>query len=222
MSGERDHFWIFGHRGSPRRQRENTVESFEQALREGADGFETDLRILSDGVSILHHDDEIRGDPVESLSSVELVRRGGRLQPLRDLARFAGKTRMVLEVKRAGWEEQLIAEVGGWPDIVVASFDHALIRELARRKVSFPLGVTFSGVIIDLPAYAKKAGATWCFPDHRHVSEELVRDLHQSGIVVVPWTANHQRDWKRLRAAGCDGVITDDPAGAVAWRAQTR
>lgn len=221
MSGEARQFWIFGHRGSPRRRPENTIASFEQALREGADGFETDLRLLADGAAVLFHDDEVRGDPVESLTSDELLRRGVRVQPLRDLSRFAGKAQMMLEVKRGGWEERLIAEVGGWPRIVVASFDHALIGELARRKAGFPLALTLSGKIVDLPAYARRLGATWCCPDHHHVDAALVAALHAQGIVVVPWTANRRRDWDRLRAAGCDGVVTDDPAGAVSWRAQT-
>lgn len=221
MSGEVGHFWIFGHRGSPRRRPENTVASFAEALREGADGFETDLRLLDDGTAVLFHDDEVRGDPVESLTPGELLRRGVRPQPLRDLARFAGKAQMMLEVKRGGWEERLIAEVSSWPKIVVASFDHALIGDLARRRVGFPLAVTISGRIVDLPAYARRLGATWCCPDHHHVDAKLVAALHEAGIVVVPWTANRRRDWERLRAAGCDGVVTDDPAGAVAWRSQS-
>lgn len=222
MSGEPRPFLIFGHRGSPRRRPENTVSSFEEALREGADGFETDLRLLADGTAVLFHDDEVRGDPVESLSAPELLRRGVRLQPLRDLSRFAGRARMMLEVKHGGWEERLIAEVGGWKEIVVASFDHALIGELSRRRVPFPLGVTVSGKIVDLPGYARRLGATWCCPDHHHLDAALVSALHEAGLVVVPWTANRRRDWDRLRAAGCDGVITDDPAAAVAWRSQSR
>lgn len=221
MSGEPHHFWILGHRGSPWRRPENSVASFAEALQEGADGFETDLRLLADGTAILFHDDEVRGDPVESLTAEELLRHGMRVQPLRDLSRFAGKAQMMLEVKRGGWEERLIAEVGSWPKIVVVSFDHALIADLARRKVSFPLGLTISGKVVDLPAYAKRLGASWCCPDHHHVDASLVRALHAAGIVVVPWTADHRRDWDRLRAAGCDGVITNDPAGAVAWRAQS-
>ena len=54
-----ERFLIFGHRGSPNRQPENTMASFEEAVRSGADGFETDLRLLSDGVAVLYHDDEL-------------------------------------------------------------------------------------------------------------------------------------------------------------------
>jgi len=34
---------------------------------------------------------------------------------------------------------------------------------------------------------------------------------------VVPWTANRPADWRRLVRAGVDGIITDDPAGLIAF-----
>ena len=218
MPGDPHHFLIFGHRGSPRRFRENTIESFEGALREGADGFETDLRRLSDGTAILFHDDEVNGRPVESLSSQDLP----TAQRVRDLARFAGRATMVLEVKRGKWVDALLEEIGTWQKIVVASFDHSLIAELARRKVHFPLGLTIAGVIADLPDYAGRVGAHWCFPDYHYVDAELVSALHETGVDVVPWTPNRPADWQRLREIGCDGVITDYPAEAVNWRAEAR
>jgi glycerophosphoryl diester phosphodiesterase len=49
----------------------------------------------------------------------------------------------------------------------------------------------------------------------------MVSALHEHGIRVVPWTANRVRDWQRLREVGCDGVITDFPAEAVAWREES-
>lgn len=206
-----DDFLIFGHRGSPRRFPENTIAAFEEALRAGADGFETDLRLLADNAAVLFHDDEFRGVPVESLRSSEVP-----ATPIRDLERFSGIGTMVLEVKRGGWEDKLIEEVGTWINIVVASFDHALIASLAHRDVAFPLGLTIEGTIAGLPEYAQRIGATWVFPSHRHVTAELVRSL--GAIRVVPWTANHPRDWRRLADIGCAGVVTDVPHEAVAWR----
>ncbi len=208
-----EQFLIFGHRGSPRRFPENTLDSFEEALRAGADGFETDLRLLADRVAVLFHDDELGGEPVESLPSADV-----RATPVRDLATFSGLGTMILEVKRGGWEDVLIEEVGSWNNIVVASFDHALIASLARRDVAFPLGLTISGVIVDLPQYAKQAGATWTFPDYHHVDADLVAALKSGNMRVVPWAPNRPRDWQRLAAIGCDGVITDVPHEAVQWR----
>jgi len=194
------------------------MASFEEAVRSGADGFETDLRLLSDGVAVLYHDDEVGNDSVESHSWKEIHGRGLNLEKLSDLARFAGRTSMVLEVKRAGWEEQLIKEVGRWPNIVVASFDHETIAELARREAPFDLGITISGTIVDVAPYARRVGATWCFPNYHYVDGKTVSSLHAAAIRVVPWTPNQPREWQRLRDLGCDGIITDLPAEAVVWR----
>lgn len=211
-------FLIFGHRGSPRRFPENTLASFDEALRAGADGFETDLRLLSDQTAVLFHDDEFAEAAVETLSSIELSERGAVVQRLRDLAPYAERTTMVLEVKRAKWENILLEHVSAWPNIIVASFDHSLIQELHRRGVSFSLGLTWHGHIVDAGAYAARLGATWCFPNYRYVDAEMVTDLHAHGVKIAPWTPNRVREWERLREVGCDGVITDLPAEAVEWR----
>lgn len=211
-------FLVFGHRGSPRRVPENTLPSFEEALRGGADGFETDLRLLSDQIAILFHDDVLDDDDIESLSAPALAARGRDVVHLRDLAPFAERTTMILEVKRSRWEDALLAEIATWPRIVVASFDHLTIAELARRGVGFDLGLTVFGYMLDLAEYAKRLGVRWCFPAYHYVDEAMVAALHAESIRVVPWTPNRVREWQRLRALGCDGVITDLPAEAVAWR----
>jgi len=209
MSAE---FLILGHRGSPYKERENSVASFEAALAAGADGFETDLRLLADGKAVLYHDDDFGDDPVESRSSSEVD-----AAPLDALAQFAGRCTMVLEVKRAQWETTLLEHIAQWPGIVVASFDHRTIAELHRRNVAFPLGLTILGAIVDVVGYAKRVGATWLFPRFHYADRELVESAHAEGIKVVPWTPDRQRDWERLREIGCDGVITDFPDRAVQW-----
>lgn len=50
---------ILGHRGARRTRPENTVESLDEALREGADGVEYDVQISTDGVPFLYHDDTL-------------------------------------------------------------------------------------------------------------------------------------------------------------------
>lgn len=213
-----DRFLIFGHRGSPRRFPENTVRSFEETLRAGADGFETDLRLLSDRTTVLFHDDELDDDPIESLSSAAIAERGHSVELLRSLEAFVDRATMILEVKRGKWEEALIEQISAWRGIVVASFDHSAIDELTRRNVAFDLGITIYGYPIDLADYAKRLRVTWCFPAYHYVDERMVETLHAQHIRVVPWTPNRTREWERLRELGCDGIITDLPAEAVAWR----
>ncbi|HUP48424.1 MAG TPA: glycerophosphodiester phosphodiesterase [Thermoanaerobaculia bacterium] len=213
-----ERFLIFGHRGSPRRYPENTLASFDAALRAGADGLETDVRLLSDGTAILYHDDECLEEEIESLSSAALAGRGVVVQPLADLAPYAERTTMILEVKRSKWEDVLLEQVTGWPNVILASFDHSVIEELARRKAGFPLGITLYGTIAGVADYAARLGASWCFPNYRYVDREMAAQLDRKGIRTVPWTPNRPGEWKRLREIGCAGVITDVPEEAVAWR----
>jgi glycerophosphoryl diester phosphodiesterase len=208
------HLRIYGHRGSPREFPENTVESFEAALAAGADGFETDLRCLSDRTLVLFHDDELGGSEIETLTFDQCSKVGR----VRDLAQFAGRATMILEVKRAKWEEALLAAVEEWPNIIVSSFDHRLIAELARREVKFPLGIVYYGALSGGANYATSVGAHYVFPSFRYVDRDIVDEMHAADVQVVPWTANRERDWELLRDAGCDGIITDNPRDAVAWR----
>ena len=184
----------------------------------GADGFETDLRLLSDRTAVLFHDDELREDQIESLTFTQCAERGAMVDRLSDLAPVAGRGMMVLEVKRPRWEETILEQVQDWPGIVIASFDHSVIVELHRRDPAIPLGITFYGYLVGVGEYAHRLGATYCFPEYRYVDREMIESCHERGIRVIPWTANRRQDWERLRDLGCDGVITDDPADAVAWR----
>ena len=212
-------FLIFGHRGSPRRFPENTTDSFEAAIAGGADGFETDLRLLSDNTAVLYHDDDIADAPVESLTAIEVAERGAVAHRVSDLARFAGRTKMILEIKRSKWEEVVLGATEGWPDIVIASFDHSTVAEIRRRNPDIETGITIHGYIVDVAAYASRLGVRWCYPNYHFVDPDMVRALHDRGIGVVPWTPNRVREWERLFEIGCDGLITDLPEEAVRWRA---
>jgi glycerophosphoryl diester phosphodiesterase len=50
----------FGHRGARAHAPDNTLESFELALRLGAGGLESDVWLTSDGVPVLDHDGQVR------------------------------------------------------------------------------------------------------------------------------------------------------------------
>src|SRR3954468_933589 len=50
----------FAHRGARAHAPENTLESFELALRLGANGLESDVWLTADGVPVLDHDGQLR------------------------------------------------------------------------------------------------------------------------------------------------------------------
>ena len=42
-------------------------------------------------------------------------------------------------------------------------------------------------------------------------TEKRVKELHELGIKIIPWTVNKQEDMEKVKALGCDGLITDYP-----------
>jgi glycerophosphoryl diester phosphodiesterase len=62
-----------------------------------------------------------------------------------------------------------------------------------------------------VPKMVKAAGGKIWSPDHRDVSEALVRQARSLGLVVLPWTVNDRVDVERLIDWGVDGLITDYP-----------
>jgi len=68
---------ILGHRGSSATAPENTLAAFSQALHDGADGIEFDVRLSRDGVPVVIHDATLKrtgriDQPVSELTAAEL------------------------------------------------------------------------------------------------------------------------------------------------------
>lgn len=48
-------------------------------------------------------------------------------------------------------------------------------------------------------------------PDQSLVTSELIKQCHDAGIKIVPWTINDPKKMKELKQLGVDGLITDYP-----------
>lgn len=56
--------------------------------------------------------------------------------------------------------------------------------------------------------------------NERWLTQRDVNMLHKAKFKVIPWTANTEALWQRLADYGVDGIITDDPAALVEFRAR--
>jgi glycerophosphoryl diester phosphodiesterase len=52
-------------------------------------------------------------------------------------------------------------------------------------------------------------------PNYKVLNGLLVQEIHQKGIKVIPWTVNTKEDMLKIRAFGCDGLISDYPDRAL-------
>ena len=214
--GRRRPFRLFGHRGTPLSAPENSMASFEQTLAAGC-GFETDLRRLADGTIVLFHDSEVARRPVEELTWPELCEIAGPVVRLIELESFSGKCPMILEVKEAGWEIELLPIVSGWRDVVISSFSLPVLEGLRAAGCPHPFGLIAEEAVATAAAAAVSLGASVFFPHYYHVTADLVEILHGQGLELIPWSPNSPAVWNELLELACDGVITDVPALAEQW-----
>jgi glycerophosphoryl diester phosphodiesterase len=189
-----------GHRGAAALAPENTIAAMRAAIAAGVDMVEFDV---APGLAVGHDG-----------------RRPGRALAafLAELVEIAPpELGFLVDLKGRGYEHETLAacRAAGIADRCV--FSTADLRSLAvlnghaRTSATISPGrwVPWSRVTpADVHA---RSGARDATLRHDIVSAETVEAIHRRGGRVYAWTVNTRADIDRMRAFGCDGVITDDP-----------
>ncbi len=226
---------VLGHRGSPRRARENTLEAFARARDEGADGVELDVHRTRDGALLVHHDADIEGFGVIAHHDAEAVRDAFAWIPT--LAEVLDECLGLLvnvEIKNspkdldfdpeesvAAAVVELLAARDGRDRVLVSSFHLPSIDRVRGLDPAVPTG--YLTVVHPPPAEAiataVRSGHGAVHPFFGVLADDAARTVteraHAEGIVVHTWTVNDPDDVVRLAAAGVDALITDDPADVL-------
>jgi glycerophosphoryl diester phosphodiesterase len=213
---------IFGHRGAPGYPRfgENTIASFNKALRSGATGLEFDVRRCGDGRIVVIHDDTIdrttngRGR-VAALSYEQLIKfdagDGESIPLLSDvLDQFGSRCLLNIELKDAGIAadvKKLVLERRLEARVIVSAFEWT---ELPPLVPEIPIALLASKVDSLLTA-AQELGAAAIHPRKEIVTAPLIAAARQAGLRVHVWTVNEPHEMSRLRQLGVDGIFTDFP-----------
>ena len=121
----------FGHRGARAHAPENTLESFELALRLGATGLESDVWLTADGVAVLDHDGIVRSGlrrrPICEFTRAELP---PHIPSLEDLLERCGTTySLSLDLKDPAAAAVIVE--------VVRSIDASLLERVWLCEASF-------------------------------------------------------------------------------------
>jgi glycerophosphoryl diester phosphodiesterase len=107
---------------------------------------------------------------------------------------------------------QSVQDCDLWDRVSVRSFDHRSVLALKRQRPQLQTAVLVDGTaLVDPVAAVRQAEASTYCPDYHFLDLAQIRQLHEAGIAVVPWTVNDDADWQRLLAWGVDGITTDYP-----------
>ena len=231
--------WIVGHRGAPRRARENTIESFDWAESLGVDAIEFDVRQTRDAEAVVFHDEDVslgtQRVPIRSFTTREIHRLMlpsdygeysiPRLQDV--FHRYGRALRYVVEVKGSPGLDRgtmarrvagLASEYGVGERVLVASFDAEFLKRM--REVEPRLATSY---IFDHPVALPEPGRlTPLFPPVDAIAP--ARDLATPGLLlqaaaaalsVHPWTVNGPEEIRRFLEAGVASITTDEPDVAL-------
>jgi glycerophosphoryl diester phosphodiesterase len=213
--------WIIAHRGDHSVERENTLAAFEQAIRAGADMIEFDVRALSDGTLVVHHDADLQGQPLNRLTIGELQAANPEIPTLaQTLALCSGRIALDVELKEAGFVDEVLDSLSTArlsPDqFVVTSFDESVVRDARRPGLRTALlveGVTLEEAI----ERAQQLGSDYLAPQIDMLGAAALASY--SGPPLLPWTVNRtERLQLVLGHARVAGVITDNLALAIQMR----
>lgn len=211
---------LLGHRGAPKRARENTIESFRLALEAGLDGLELDVHRTQDGLLAIYHDFDLNGLSIADSTWASLRQAAPwipRLEEVFELAEAFPASRLNLELKSQpgesdGREKALAEALRAWPrreQAWISSFDPLALIRLSKLGLEQPLALLYAQEeILDLLPCLPVQGV---HPHHSLLDQAGVAAFKQKGLLVYTWTVNDLELARRLLAWGVDGIIGDYP-----------
>lgn len=233
---------VIAHRGAPLRAPENTMPSFSAALKAGVKWLEADVKLTSDGVPVLIHDETVDrttdGHGTIALMTWEDAQKldagswfapefvGTRLPSFTELVSFvcANDLRLFLELKPSPGRAQATAMVTLieasklWPEQlpppIISSFDVESLAIAAQLHPDWPRALFLDEWRADWMDLAASIKAMAVAMREDTLTAERAVALRGSSVPVLAYTVNDPARAKELLSNGITAVFSDD-AGAV-------
>jgi len=223
---------VLAHRGASRVAPENTVPAFTRALELGADGVELDVQRTADDGLVVRHDAVTEAGPIAELTAAEVHEAVPGLPTLAEALDACSGSLVNIEIKNLphlpGFDPDdrvvelvvgLLRSRGGADRVLVSSFRLESLDRVRAIAPEVDTGLlAFAGDPLLLLGWVADRGHRAFHPSLAMLAgtnlDHVVRDAHDHRLAVNAWTVNEAADFVRLRDAGVDGVITDDPGAA--------
>lgn len=197
---------VVAHAGGTEKYPANTLNAFKYALSAGARTLESDVQYQSGGRFYL--------SPNPSSAAASLP----TLDQLLALGKPYGAKQFV-ELKfrpnNTIWEQLRPKLAPYLANVTIVSFDKQTLLDGKTRGYR-------TGLMEELgdqsPTFIKQFGAVY-LKHHWSVTAARAAKWKAAGIKVYPWTPDSSVSWARFKSYGTNiaGVITNRPAGYIAW-----
>lgn len=208
----------FAHRGAPRQPaRGNTLAAFAAALRDGAEGLESDVRLTADGVPVLVHGlGRVAGRPLRQVNRAELPH---HIPTLADLFAHCGNGfELALDMADPAAAEAVIALAREHDAVERLWLTYWRLPEMARWRRRWPDVTLVYATMFAFPqpllrrtaASVAAAGVDALNVHHRLLGRDSAATAHAAGLKLFAWGLKRPPHERRARALGVDAVFIDD------------
>lgn len=206
---------------------QNSMASFEEALKLGCEGTEFDIRMTADNILILNHDADHQGMDIEKSTYLALkekpLKNGETLPLLEDIIKRGlqqKQTRLVAEIKPspAGKQRSILMAEKTWElfqryqagdQVVYISFDYDILKRIKELQPTAEVQY-LNGEKSPAELKADGMDADYHFNIIRKDSNWIAK-AHEAGILVNSWTVNDSTLMKEFLRKGIDMITTDEP-----------
>ncbi len=218
---------VVAHRGAWNPAPQNSLAAFEQAISDGADAIELDVRRTADGRLVVVHDPRVGVRPVAKLDHAELRDRlkTGQAPVLEEVLELvAGRIGVDIELKEDGYVAEVMAAVTRHltPDrYVVTSFVAPVLPQVHRAAPEARTGLLLASRRRgrQLERRVAQGEVDFVAPHVALARAGLLAWAAARGIPAWVWTVNDPRALRTLLADRRVGaVITDRARDAVLIR----
>jgi glycerophosphoryl diester phosphodiesterase len=217
---------VFAHRGASGVRFENTMEAFEKAADQGADGIELDVQLTEDGVPFVIHDPglfRLAGirRMISSMTSAEMTRirvgkkfrrlfSGHRIMTLIEAVSFCQRHSLALNVElketvsdRPELIKLIVDIVSIIENVHISSFDYSLLEVVKKESPGMETAYLIGKKSVDWANLKQYACA-----DGLHLHKRLLKEPYLNNLVL---------SGKKIRVYGMTGSepITFNPPSYI-------
>lgn len=212
---------IGGHRGSPKKHKENTILSFLQAIEDGADFIEFDVRRAKDGNLVIHHDAEISGILLKNLKLSEIneisLKNGYEVPVLEDVLRHCVNRIMLdVEIKEPDITGESVKQMLRYCSLdgfMITSFYDETLATLNSNHPGIKKGLLFDkDSDHNLEKRIKVLKPDFLLPHYSSFTASVAKLCTDFNLRAILWTVNSEPQMKKfINDPLVAGIISDYP-----------
>lgn len=228
-------FIVIAHRGEHTELPENTIASYEQALKSGVDYVEIDLRTTKDSVLVIMHDGTInrmtngRGKvsqltfaELQGFTVIDKIKQDGKTYPIPTFADVLNtckdKIDIYLDFKDASVEQayKMICDYKMEKQVIVYINKASQYTDWKRIAPKMPLMVSLPGNVKageELKKFLVQTPVALLDGSYAQYTPELLKAAAEAGVAAWPdiQSANEANNWDSALGIGFKGLQTDHP-----------